>query len=105
LAAMQSALESCCMEQCSLVPSVHWVLSWSRKPARLRRSNSSSGRCFLDMGNCVMCLQSTDLCVVASSSASMSLYWAAASRWAHVITVCFMCFRYMLHMFYLDVPK
>jgi hypothetical protein len=39
-----------------------------------------------------------------SSSASMSLYWTAASRWAH-ITVCFMRFKGRLHMFYLDVAK
>jgi hypothetical protein len=41
----------------------------------------------------------------ASSSASTSLHWTAASRWAHIITVCFMCFSCMLHMFYLNVVK
>jgi hypothetical protein len=29
----------------------------------------------------------------------------AASRWAHVATICFMCFRCMLHIFHLDVAK
>ena len=40
-----------------------------------------------------------------SSSASTSLHWRATSRWAHVATVCFMRFKCMLHMFYLDVSK
>jgi hypothetical protein len=34
-----------------------------------------------------------------------SLYWAATSRWGHVAIVCFIRFRCMLHMFYLDVTK
>jgi hypothetical protein len=29
----------------------------------------------------------------------------ATSRWVHVATICFMCFKYMLHIFHLDVTK
>jgi hypothetical protein len=43
--------------------------------------------------------------VLAPSSASMSVQLGVASRWAYVVTVCFMRFRCMLHMFYLDVAK
>ena len=41
----------------------------------------------------------------ALSSAWMSLYCGAASRWAHVATICFMCLWCMLHMFPLNVSK
>jgi hypothetical protein len=37
--------------------------------------------------------------VLAPSSASMSVQLGVASRWAYVVTVCFMRFRCMLHMF------
>ena len=46
-----------------------------------------------------------NLRAMALSSASTNLHWAASSSWAHVTTVCFMRFRCMLHMFYLDVVK
>jgi hypothetical protein len=39
------------------------------------------------------------------SSAWTSLHCDATSRWTHVATVCFMRFRCMLHIFYLDVAK
>jgi hypothetical protein len=43
--------------------------------------------------------------VPASSSASTSIHWGTTSRWAHVAIICFMRFKCMLHMFYLDVAK
>jgi hypothetical protein len=43
--------------------------------------------------------------VPASSFASTSAHWGAASRWEHVETVCFMRFIYMLYMFHLDIVK
>jgi hypothetical protein len=41
----------------------------------------------------------------APRAVSTSLHWAATSRWAHVATLCFIRFRYMLHMFHLNVAK
>jgi hypothetical protein len=43
--------------------------------------------------------------VLASSSASTSAHWRAASRWIHVATIYFVRFRYMLQMFHLDVAN
>jgi hypothetical protein len=45
------------------------------------------------------------LCTALPRAASTSLHWTAASRRAHVATVCFICFICMLHMFYLNVAK
>jgi hypothetical protein len=44
-------------------------------------------------------------CAALPHAVSTSLHWATASRSAYVATVCFMRFRCMLHMFYLDVTK
>jgi hypothetical protein len=41
----------------------------------------------------------------ASSFASTSVHWGITSRWAHVTTIYFICFRYILYMFQLDVTK
>jgi hypothetical protein len=43
--------------------------------------------------------------VLASSFTSTSVHLGAASRWAHVATVCFIRFRCRLYIFHLDVAK
>jgi hypothetical protein len=42
---------------------------------------------------------------VLPRAALTSLHWAVTSTGAHVATVCFVCFRCILHMFYLNFAK
>jgi hypothetical protein len=80
-------------------PGASRLIPWHHMPrAVLRCTSHLPPRLALhtaEVGNLhAVALSST----LASSSASTSLHWTAASRFAHVTTVCFMCFRCMLHI-------
>jgi hypothetical protein len=99
---------------CLARPTPHALCLVSPAPRAMHRLHlalrSAAPRASRPDSHCAQPRSMDDLRAVASifvpalSSASTSLHWAT-SRWTHVTTLCFMRFRCMLHMFYLDVAK